>query len=207
MGSTATLDERIPLLSGPMPSINNNDDTVRKEKDILFKKWWSSFDLLNAPRLHWALLLTSIATIFYYPLKLIVYKFVFNKKPFDAMANMVDIHRLIVSVIIVIGCYYLKFGNICRDLYQELYRKNETTINKINQLTSWQSFKFFLANIHYNWMYVFLLSGFFSLIVPLIHPDMGLKPMDYLVPGKELKLSFRAEPFFLNFRFISQFHK
>jgi hypothetical protein len=185
MGSTATLDERIPLLSGPMPSINNNDDTVRKEKDILFKKWWSSFDLLSAPRLHWALLLTSIATIFYYPIKLIVYKFVFNKKPFDAVANLVDIHRLIVSVIIVIGCYYLKFGKVFRDIYQELYKKNETAINNINQSTCWQSFKFFLVNIHYNWMYVFLLSGFFSFIVPLIHPDMGHKPMDYLVPGKE----------------------
>jgi hypothetical protein len=183
MGSTASSDEHTPLLSEPMSSINNN--TVSKEKDILFKKWWSSFDLLDAPRLHWVLLLSSIVTIFYYPLKLIVDEYVYNKKPFDAVANIIDIHRFIVSVIIVIGCYYLKFGKIFRDIYQELYRKNETTINKINQLTCWQSFKFFLANIHYNWIYVFLLSGFFSFIVPLIHPDMGHKPMDYLIPGKE----------------------
>ena len=183
MGNTASSDERIHLLSESTMSINNN--AASKEKDILFKKWWSSFNLLNAPKLHWALFLTSIMSIFYYPLKIIVDKFVFNKKPFDAVANIVDLHQFIISVIIVIGCYYLKFGKIFSDIYQELYRKNETTTNNNNQLTCWQSFKFFLANIHYNWMHLFLISGFFSFIVPLIHPDVSYKPMDYIVPGKE----------------------
>jgi hypothetical protein len=144
MGSAASSDERIPLLSNHMPSLNDND-TVSKE-DILFKKWWSSFNLLNAPKLHWVLLLTSVITMFYYPLKVIVDMFVFNKKPFDAVANIIDLHQFILSVIIVIGCYYLKFGKIFSDLYQELYRKNKTTTNNNNnnQLTCWQSFKFFL---------------------------------------------------------------
>jgi hypothetical protein len=103
---TATPNENSPLIistSVNMPSIDD-PESVFIEKEILFKKWWSSFDLLKASKLHWVLLTTAFSTIFYYPFKLWI-----CKQRFDFMTHIFDIHRLLLSIIILIGCY-LKFG-------------------------------------------------------------------------------------------------
>jgi hypothetical protein len=106
--NTAPPNENSPLIiptSVNSPSVNDDPESVSIEKEILFKKWWSSFDLLNAScKLHWVLLKATFLTLFYYPLKLWIYK-----QTFDFMTHIVDIHRSLLSIIILIGCYHLKF--------------------------------------------------------------------------------------------------
>jgi hypothetical protein len=171
----------VTIPSVTIPSTNNNKSDL-KEKDLLFEKWWSSFNILNAPKLHWGLLLITISTIFHYPIEHLF----FNNGNFDVMTNIVHLYRFSVSITIFCGCLCLKFGKLFDQIYQKLYRKSQIlATNHTNQSNCWQSFKFFLSNIHYSWIYIFVLSIFFSFIVPLIHPDMSHQWFDYLIPGIE----------------------
>jgi hypothetical protein len=65
------------------------------------------------------------------------------------MTHIFDIHRLLLSIIILIGCYHLKFGK-SENLYQELYSKGETSTDRNNKSGYWPSIKFFISNIDYS---------------------------------------------------------
>jgi hypothetical protein len=115
--TTAPPNQSAPLMA--MPSTNNNESDL-KEKDLLFEKWWSTFNLLNAPKLLWGLLLITISMIFHYPIKHLF----FNNKSSDVMANIVDLHRFLTSIIIFSGCLCLKFGKLFDEICKKLYRKS-----------------------------------------------------------------------------------
>jgi hypothetical protein len=172
--------------SSPLISENSNRSNITK-KYILYKKWWSSFYLLKCPWIDWVLLTISFITVMYQLLEILLWQ------KFDNMTHIVDIRRIIVSyriyifvsIVIFIGCCYEKYYKLFEYLYQTLYREGDTSANYLDKSSYRDSVMLFILNIHYSWIYPFVLSAFFSIIVPLIHPDMKYEFCPYRVSGKK----------------------
>jgi hypothetical protein len=178
--------------SFPLISKNSNRSDIT-EKCILYKKWWSSFCLLKYPWIDWVLLTISFLTMMYQLLGIMFWE------KFDIMADTVDIHRIFisyhiyifVSIVIFVGCCYEKYYKLFEYLYDKLYREGDTSTNYLVKFSYRDSVILFISNIHHNWIYLFVLSAFFSIIVPMIHPDMKQEFSLYRVSGKKIKfLSF-----------------
>jgi hypothetical protein len=115
---------------------------------------------------------------------------------FDIMADTVDIHRIFisyhiyifVSIVIFVGCCYEKYYKLFEYLYDKLYREGDTSTNYLVKFSYRDSVILFISNIHHSWIYLFVLSAFFSIIVPMIHPDMRQEFSLSRVSGKKLNV-------------------
>ncbi len=167
--------------SSPLISKNSNRGNITK-KYILYKKWWSSFYLLKFPWINWVLLTISVLTMMYQLLEIQFWE------KFNIMTHIVDIHPILVSIVIFIGCCYEKYYKLFEYLYDKLYRKGDTSTNYLVKFSYRDSVILFISNIHHSWIYLFVLSAFFSIIVPMIHPDMRQEFSLSRVSGKKLNV-------------------
>ncbi len=162
-------------------SKNSNGGNITK-KYILYKKWWSSFYLMNCPRMHWVLLTISFLSMMYHLLGIPFWE------KFDIKVHIFDIHRIIVSITIFTGCCYVKYYKLFEYLYEKLYREGDTSTDYLDRSSYRDSAILFIFNIHHSWIYLFILSAFFSIIVPWIYPDMKHEFSLHRVSGKKLNV-------------------
>jgi hypothetical protein len=159
---------------------SNGGNTIKKY--ILYKKWWSSFYHLNSPWIHWVLLTISFLSMMYQLLEIPFWE------KFDIMAHIFGIHRIFVSIVIFTSCCYVKYYKLFEYLYEILYKEGDISTNNLDKSSYRDSFILFILNIHYSWIDPFILSAFFSIIVPWIHPDMKQEFSLYRVSGKKLNV-------------------
>jgi hypothetical protein len=171
--------------SSPLTSENSSRCNIT-EKYILYKKWWSSFYLLNSPRVHWVLLTISFLTMMYQLLDILFWG------NYDIMAHIVDIHRIFVSIAIFTGCCYVKYYKLFEYLYETLYREGDTSANYPDRSSYRVSIILFISNINHSWIDLFILSTFFSIIVPWIHPDMKQESSLHYILGKKISTHLKS---------------